>query len=173
MRPMRSSQNGFTLMELMVGIAVVAILAGLAAPNFRVFINNNRVTAAQNDLVAALNLARSESVRRSTTVSVCSSTDGASCATKNDWPSGWIVFLDPGAAGTVAASANVLQKWGAIAGGVQFTTASGLVQYQPTGTIVGPAATVDISYSGCGGPNKRHLQISLSGSISSKLQNCP
>jgi type IV fimbrial biogenesis protein FimT len=170
---MRSIQTGFSLLELMVGLAVVAILAGLAAPGFRTFINNNRVAAAQNDLVAALNLARSEAVRRSTTVTVCASSDGASCATAADWATGWIVFRDPGAAGTVATSTDVLQKWGAISGGVKFTTASGLVQYQSTGTLVGAATTVDISYTGCGGPNKRHLQVSLSGSISNQLQACP
>jgi type IV fimbrial biogenesis protein FimT len=170
---MRGTQSGFTLVELMFGIAVVAILMAVAVPTFRSFINNNRVTAAQNDLVAALNLARSEAARRSTPVSVCASTDGAACATKTDWPFGWIVFRDPGAAGTVAATTDILQKWGPITGSVLLTTNSGLVQYQSTGTLVGPATTVDISYAGCTGTNKRHVQVSLSGSISSQRQTCP
>jgi type IV fimbrial biogenesis protein FimT len=175
---MRSIQTGFSLMELMAGIAVVAIVAGLAAPSFRAFINNSRVGAAQNDLAAALNIARSEAVRRSTTVSVCASSNGTSCdkapgPVVTAWAPGWLVFRDPGAAGTVAAASDILQKWDAISGGVQLTGTSGVVQFQPTGTIVSPAATVDISYSGCGGKNKRHMQVSLSGSISSQLRLCP
>jgi type IV fimbrial biogenesis protein FimT len=169
---MRGSQTGFTLLELMFGIAVLAILVGLAAPSFSSFINNNRVTTAQNDLVAALYVARSESVRRSTVITVCASTNAASCATQNDWASGWIVFLDPGATGTVASTANILQKWGPTIGSVTLSTASANVQYQPTGLAIA-AATVDIAYSGCIGNHKRRVQVSLSGSVSSHLQSCP
>ena len=161
-------------MELMIGIAVAAIIAALAAPSFSSFMNNNRVTAAQNNLVAALNLARSEAVRRATPVTVCASTNGTACATAADWPAGFIVFRDPGATGTVGSANDILQKWGATSGGVLFTTASANVQYQPTGLLVGgPAVTVDVSYTGCMGNHKRRVQVSLSGSISSRPQACP
>ena len=54
---------GFTLLELMVTIAVLGILLGLTVPTFREFSRNNSVTTAQNDLVTALNVARSEALR--------------------------------------------------------------------------------------------------------------
>jgi Verrucomicrobium spinosum paralogous family TIGR02596 len=92
----RARQGGFTLLELMVTLAVLAILVSLATPSFTAVINGNRLTAQANDLVADIQLARSEAVRRNRTVRLCRSEDGASCADgEGNW-TGWIVML-PGA----------------------------------------------------------------------------
>lgn len=163
------------MLELMVTIALVAILTGLAAPSFRSFTSNNRVTTAQNDFVAALNLARIEAVRRGMPVTVCPSVTGTGCDPQGNWTSGWIVFRDPTAAGTVGNPlTDILQKWGAVSGTVTFTfTATrAYVQYQPTG-LASIGATMDIAYPGCTGNHRRHVQVSLGGSISSQYQSCP
>lgn len=90
-RPVRL--RGFTLMELMVTVAVLAILASLAAPSFTAVINNNRLATQANDLVASLQLARMEAVRRNESVAVCRSADGATCAgTAGAW-TGWLTVL--------------------------------------------------------------------------------
>jgi type IV fimbrial biogenesis protein FimT len=172
MRAMRSTQSGFTLLELLTGITVVAILVGVAAPSFRSFLNNTRVTTAQNDLVAALNLARGEAVRRATTMTACPSASGTACDAGNTWASGWIVFRDQAAAGAVADTADIVQKWGAITGGITLATSSLNVQFQPTG-FAANAVTMDVSYTGCIGTRLRHVQVSLGGSISSHRQQCP
>ena len=162
---------GFTLVELMITLSVLAILVGLATPSFRDFTRSNQVTAANNDLVTALNLARSEALRRSTGVTVCPSTDGAVCGAAADWKSGWIVFEDAAGTGVVASADKVVQKWGSINGNIQIATASANIQYQSTGTVAA-AAGLDVSYTSCTGPRKRHLQVSAAGTISTQIQTC-
>lgn len=87
--------NGFTLVELMVTIAIAAILLTVAVPSFITTIQNNRMTASLNDFVTDLNLARSEAVKLGSRVTVCKSADGVACTTEGDWSQGWIVFSDP------------------------------------------------------------------------------
>jgi type IV fimbrial biogenesis protein FimT len=163
--------SGFTLLELMISVALIAILLALASPSFREFTSNNRITAANNDLITALNLARSEATKRGTPVSICASADGTTCGAATDWASGWIVFQNPGAAGVIASANDVLQKWNGETGSIQFATNSAFVQYQPTGTV-NAAATVDVSYPVCRGLQKRHIQVSAGGTISTQRQPC-
>ncbi len=85
----RISKHGFTLIELMVTIAVLAILVTIAIPNFQTFLMNSRMASQANDLITALSLARSEAVKRAANVTVCASSDGASCT--GGWTQGWIV----------------------------------------------------------------------------------
>ena len=91
----QSSVNGFTLLELMVTVAIVAILGALAAPNFQTLIQANRTRTVASEFMAMLNLARSEAARRGQPVSVCRSSDGRSCSsTGTGWDSGWIAFVN-------------------------------------------------------------------------------
>jgi prepilin-type N-terminal cleavage/methylation domain-containing protein len=89
-------QRGFSLFELMMALAIAGVLVGLAAPNMRSFTQNNRLTAASNDLLRAFQIARSESITRQRTVVVCASNnptaDTAVCS--YDAFTGWIVFED-------------------------------------------------------------------------------
>ena len=77
---------GFTLMELMVTIAIAGILLGVAIPSFTSIISSNRLTTYANELVTALNLARSEAIKRGQHVVVSK--------TGTDWEDGWQVFVD-------------------------------------------------------------------------------
>jgi len=90
---------GFTLIELMITVLVGAILLGIAVPSFRNFVQNSRLSAEANTLVYSLNLARSEAVKRNTSVEVCASMDGATCA--GTWANGWIVCTPSAGCGTV------------------------------------------------------------------------
>src|SRR5687768_5278862 len=65
------SWQGFTLIELMITIGVLAVLVMLAIPSFTTVINNNRLAANANELIASLQLARTEAVRRNTRITVC------------------------------------------------------------------------------------------------------
>jgi type IV fimbrial biogenesis protein FimT len=102
---MKAKQTGFTLIELMFTMVVLAVLLGIGVPNFRDFIRNSRLSTAANDLLADVNLTRSEAVKRRVPVTLCKSTDGAACDTSTSSAfSRWIVFVDD--ANPAAASAN-------------------------------------------------------------------
>jgi type IV fimbrial biogenesis protein FimT len=94
--PNHTSKNvsGFTLVELMITVSIAAILLGIAIPSFTDTIKSNRLTTQANDFVTALNFARSEAVKRGYQVTLCKSTDGATCVTTGNWAQGWVVFAD-------------------------------------------------------------------------------
>ena len=91
---------GFTLIELVVTLAVAALLASLAAPSVRDFIVRSGMTNLGNEFNASILKARNEAVNRNTCVTMCmsSTASGASpsCTTSGtDWQVGWIIFLNP------------------------------------------------------------------------------
>lgn len=85
-------QTGFSLLELIVTMAVAAILIGIAIPSYRSVVERNSVTARVNDLVGDLHYARSEAATRGQDVYICASSDGTRCTQSGDWTQGWIVY---------------------------------------------------------------------------------
>jgi prepilin-type N-terminal cleavage/methylation domain len=97
------TMRGFTLVELMVTLAVLAILTMVAVPNFRDTIRRSRVSAASNALLVDLHYARAEAINRGQLVSLCPSSNGSSCTAGGvAWEAGWLVYTYPAG----AASAN-------------------------------------------------------------------
>lgn len=97
-------QRGFTLIELMVTLAVLAILVTVALPGFNTLMDDHRIQAAQRSMLSALNLARSEASHRNQTITI-SSTGGA------DWGDGISIYTDGDAGGNTAFTAgNTLIK---------------------------------------------------------------
>lgn len=82
----------------MVTIAVVAILAAVAYPNMAALINSQRLSATTNELIAGLQIARAEAIRRNLRVALCRSTDGLTCAGGTGTWTRWIVIAadEPG-----------------------------------------------------------------------------
>jgi len=92
---MKAKQCGFTVLEMMLAVAILAVLVSFGLPNFRDFIRNARMAAAANDLLADMNLARSEAIKRRVPVTLCKSQDAATCdASSTSQFRGWIVYVD-------------------------------------------------------------------------------
>lgn len=91
-------QNGFTLFELLVAIAIAALLVTIGVPNMRAMIMDNRIISQANNFVATINAARSSAVRYQRPATICSTAnfDAAtpSCSGSTDWSNGWIVWVD-------------------------------------------------------------------------------
>jgi type IV fimbrial biogenesis protein FimT len=86
---------GFSMMELLSVIAIMAILTTLAAPSYRNVINSNRASAEVNSLVGALEAARAAAIEQGQPVTVCPSLDRHTCwANSVAWNKGWLIFVD-------------------------------------------------------------------------------
>ena len=113
---MYKNSNGFTLVELMVVVTILAILAGIAAPNFPSMIKDDRLSAANADFMVALQLAKSESVARVSPVSICrANADFTDCANSGNWAQGWIIFTDANGDGAFSGGDVVLRAHEALA----------------------------------------------------------
>jgi len=101
--------DGLTLIELLITLSIAAILLTTAAPSFTDIIKNNRMTTQLNELVAGLNVARSEAIKRANFVTVCMSSDYTNC--NGNWSDGWIVFPDFNNDGVVSAGETVFRVY--------------------------------------------------------------
>ena len=87
--------RAFTLYELLITLALLAILATIGLPSFAVLAAKSRQTAEINALFHAFHQARKESIMRHRVVSVCPTRDARTCAATKDWSGGWLLFFDP------------------------------------------------------------------------------
>jgi type IV fimbrial biogenesis protein FimT len=133
--------KGFTLLEIMISIGVLAIMLSLAVPAYNELVKNNRISTQANALHTALMLSRSEALTRLSRVTVCSSSDGSSCAS-GGWEQGWIVFLDPDNDATVDNNETILRIDSAITGGNTFRGNSNVANYV---SFVGDGASMTTS----------------------------
>lgn len=105
---------GFSLIELMVALVIIAILAAIALPSFTEMISNNRILSQAQDMTNGFKLARSEAIKRGTAVSICPSANGTACSGSNSLDAGWIIFIDSATPGVVGNSAHVTTTGGEI-----------------------------------------------------------
>ncbi|WP_198411398.1 GspH/FimT family pseudopilin [Marinimicrobium alkaliphilum] len=175
-------ERGFTLIELIVTLAVLAIVAGFAIPGFNSLIQSNRSVALAEDLLSAVNYARSEAVRRGQRVSLCASDNGTSCT--GDWVDGWIVVVDTATTDTANAPvvANidaVLRHWegpglnAAITVEQPAGTDRSFIRYTRTGTLARTGnARLQTSIANCASDRAHRIDIRQGGAVNRSRADC-
>ena len=162
-------EQGFTLLELMTALAVAAVLIAVGVPQLRDLTIQQRITGAAQDLHVDLALARNEAVTRATNVTVCPSTDLATC-TNDGWGNGRLTFIDANANGVVDAGELVVKQSAPLATGLTAIPAAGFVTFNSRGQTA--ALTIGICDSGYVG---RNIDIKSTGhaSVVTPAVTCP
>lgn len=154
---MKLKPHGFTLIELMVVVALAAIMASLAAPSFKSFVSGQRVKTAASDFAMAAILARSEAIKRNADVTISPATSGAT-----GWKDGW----------SVAVGATQLSQQQAYTG-VTFSGPTSAITYTGAGRLGATVTTMTITGSD---GSARCVAFDLSGmpkSSKSSTETCP
>jgi type IV fimbrial biogenesis protein FimT len=153
--PRPSRMRGFTLIELMVTITIVAILLAIAIPSFSELALSSKLSANANSLVAGAHLARSEAIKRNAVVTLCASANATSC-NGSGWEDGWIIL-----SGT-----TVIKAQEAASSGMRLNGSVLSINFQPTGASATQATITVCRKTPTVGGKERVVTISSTGRTS-------
>ncbi len=167
--------RGFTLIELMIAVSILAVVMLLAIPDFNSMIRNNSIASMNNTLLSALNFARSEAIKRGVSVSVCATQDANFSACGSAWNIGWIVFVNPTAGNALANPALRVDRITDQNATIAASPNVGIATYTSTGfpTTATGNVSFTIKSTGCTGDAGRTVTISVTGRPSATAVNCP
>lgn len=173
-------RNGFTLVELMVTLAIVGVVMAIAIPSFSSQIRNNKSVILTTDFADMIGLARTEAVVRRTRVSLCPSDDGENCT--GIWNEGYIVFEDTADTDTAdePVVGRIIKYWQPPAGEIEFdvlfgAAAADFFRFTSMGTLAAISQeplTAEIKLTGCTGKHARNISINTSGQVSVQPEDC-
>ena len=160
---------GFTLVELLVTIAVAAILLSIALPSFQGSLRSNRIATTSNELLTSLNLARSEAVRSAQGGGICASSNGTACSAA--WNDGWMVWTDNDGDG-VFGDGDTVVRYSQHKPSVEVTGSSASISFDRRGRVNGGAAqSIGVVPEGVVTP-VRCVRIGMTGQASIKKEAC-
>ena len=146
------SACGFTLVELMIAVAVAGVLAAIAIPAFDSFIMSNRLSSYASAFSASARVARTEAMKRNLPVTLCKSSNGTSCVTSGGWEQGWIVL-----SGT-----TVIKRQQATVSGYLLSSSINSLTFQPNG-LGATQTTMIVCRSSPLGAQERQVTVSATG----------
>lgn len=154
--PRRIGSSGFTLVEIMVTIAVMAILMGIAIPSFTEVMLGSKLGSYANNLSSSALLARSEAIKRNERITLCVSLAGTACEA-GSWEQGWIV----------KSGSSILHRQEALPTGLKATEASSLtsIDFSPTGAGATSATFTICRATPSVGSQERIVNISATGRV--------
>ena len=163
-------QRGFTLVELLVVLAVGSILLAIAVPGYAFLVNASRLAAVTNDMVTVLQLARSEAVQRGVRITVCKTSNAGAampaCDAIAGWHEGWLVFADGGTRGVVDANDLIFRVQERVHQTVSITTGmtySRFISYLPDGSSQGSGGLSNGTFEICAAGSRRDIVINKVG----------
>ena len=166
------SARGFTLIELVVTVAIVSILTMLAVPSYQYVTTSSRLVTEINSLSGDLQFARIEAIKEGLPVTVCASSDGATCSLSPAWQGGWIVFSDTNANQVVDAGENLRRVQTPLIGGDSLVASPGAtaVTFNRQGFAMAIARDTTFVVRDSGGSNARDtcLLLTRMGSTTSE-----
>jgi type IV fimbrial biogenesis protein FimT len=148
------ADTGFTLIEMMTVVALLAIISAIAVPSFRSFLDGQRVKGIAYDLTADLLLARSEALKRNANVAIARG--------GNSWTDGW--------ASAVAGTSTQISARGPSSGDIVVSGAPSSITFDANGRVSAPSAEVRITVST--GATSRCIELSPSGRARSLVGAC-
>lgn len=169
--------SGFTLLELMVTISIMAILLAVALPSFQGSLRSNRVSTTSNELLASLSLARSEGIKSTRGGGVCASPDGASCPAAATWNQGWMVWTEKDGDGVFDNDETVV-RYSQGKAQLRVTGSAATVAFDGRGRIMGVAgaapvpASIGVVPEGVTTP-VRCVEVNITGQARVKQAACP
>ena len=155
--------SGFSLVESMIVVAILAILAGLALPGFQDLLRRQRTSAASYQLATALALTRHTAVVRRSPVTLCPSQGNGQCLGTPDWSHGWLLYRDPHSRTQPDSAEDILREFRSpLHASVQAYSTAGRVRvrYQPDGRSGGSNLTLRIC---SGGALHSEVVVNLAG----------
>jgi type IV fimbrial biogenesis protein FimT len=154
-----------TMIELLITVVVMAILMAIAVPSFRNASLGSQLSAAANNLLASVQLARSEAIKRNAEMTLCASADGEACAA-GGWEQGWIIIMDPDDPTTVLQYQQALPDRYLISQ----TVGPAELKFQPIG-IGATAAAFTVCRDDPDGSQERIVTVSATGSARVTITN--
>jgi type IV fimbrial biogenesis protein FimT len=156
--------RGVTLVELMVTVAVLAIISLVAAPAFTDIFTSYRLSGFATTFAASAQAARSEAIRANRKVTLCRSSDGATCATSGGWEAGWIVIQDANGDGTRASGEQLVETQPALPSGyLMRSNSADRLSFDVTGFSSDSAVFTLCRATPTVGTSQRRITISTTG----------
>ena len=160
------SQAGFTLIELMIVMAIAAVLLGVALPAFSGGLEAARSLEARSSLLSSLQSASSRAALTGVHGVLCPSLDGVACADSPDWSGGWLVFMDPNASRELDGGERILHVQPPLTGKVHLRSTVGRTRIVFQGNGGNPGSNVTFTLCDGRGPARaRALIMSNTGGL--------